>query len=75
MGNKPINQKAKNELKQNMEDFKKYLGQKEIELSKTTEFLVYYTLPYIPNPRNHPTYDQLFKLEWTKDLKNNCKIA
>jgi len=69
MGSKPINQKAQNELKQNMEDFKKYLEQKEIELSKTTEFLVYYTLPYIPNPRGHPTYDQLFKPECTKDLK------
>ena len=75
MGNKPINQKAQNELKQNMEDFKKYLEQKEIELSKTTEFLAYYALPYIPNPRGHPTYDQLFKPEWTNDLKEqlqNC---
>ena len=45
-----------------MEDFKKYLEQKEIELSKTTEFLAYYALPYIPNPRGHPTYEQLFKL-------------
>ena len=75
MGNKPINQKAQTELKQNMEDFKKYLEQKEIELSKTTEFLAYYALPYIPNPKGHPTYDQLFKPEWTNDLKEqlqNC---
>ena len=75
MGNKPINQKAQNELKQNMEDFKKYLEKKEIELSKTTEFLAYYALPYIPNPKGHPTYAQLFKPEWVKDLKNqliNC---
>ena len=75
MGNKPINQKAQTELKQNMEDFKKYLEQKEIELSKTTEFLAYYALPYIPNPKGHPTYEQLFKPEWTNDLKEqlqNC---
>ncbi len=75
MGNKPINQKAQIELKQNMEDFKKYLEQKEIELSKTTEFLAYYALPYIPNPKNHPTYEQLFRPEWTNDLKEqlqNC---
>ena len=75
MGNKPINQKAQNELKQNMEDFKKYLEKKEIELSKTTEFLAYYALPYIPNPKGHPTYAQLFKPEWIVDLKNqliNC---
>ena len=75
MGNKPVNQKAQSELRQNMEDFKKYLEKKEIELSKTTEFLAYYALPYIPNPKGHPTYAQLFKPEWVKDLKNqliNC---
>ena len=75
MGNKVMNQKAQTELKQNMEDFKKYLEQKEIELSKTTEFLAYYALPYIPNPKGHPTYEKLFKPEWTNDLKEklqNC---
>ena len=75
MGNKPLNQKAQIELKQNMEDFKKYLEQKEIELSKTTEFLAYYALPYIPNPKGHPTYEKLFQPEWTNDLKEqlqNC---
>jgi hypothetical protein len=44
-------------------------------LSKTTEFLAYYALPYIPNPRGHPTYEKLFKPEWTNDLKEqlqNC---
>ena len=75
MGNKQISQKAQSELKQNMEDFKKFLEKKEIELSKTTEFLAYYALPYIPNPKGHPTYAQLFKPEWTNDLKTqliNC---
>ena len=75
MGNKQINQKAQSELKRNMEDFKKFLEKKEIELSKTTEFLAYYALPYIPNPKGHPTYAQLFKPEWTNDLKTqliNC---
>ena len=75
MGNKPINQKAQSDLRQNMEDFKKYLETKEVELSKTTEFLAYYALPYIPNPKGHPSYTQLFKPEWVKDLKNqliNC---
>ena len=75
MGNKVMNQKAQTELKQNMEDYKKYLEQKEIELSKTTEFLAYYALPYIPNPKGHPTYEKLFKPEWTNDLKEklqNC---
>ena len=61
------------ELKTNMEDFKKYLETKEIELSKTTEFLAYYALPYVPNPKEHPSYQSLFAPEWTKELKEKIK--
>ena len=65
---KNITPQIQQKLKQNMEDFKKYLDNKEIELSKTTEFLAYYALPYVPNPRNHPSYQQLFKQEWVNGL-------
>jgi hypothetical protein len=34
-----------------MQEFKAYLELKEIELSKTTEYLAFYALPYIQNPR------------------------
>ena len=70
---KNITPQIQQKLKQNMEDFKKYLDNKEIELSKTTEFLAYYALPYVPNPRNHPSYQQLFKQEWVNGLKEKIK--
>lgn len=38
-------------MKSRMQDFKLYLESKEIEMSKTTEYLAYYALPYIQNPR------------------------
>ena len=56
-----------------MEEFKKYLDSKQIELSKTTEFLAYYALPYVPNPKEHPSYKQLFTLEWVNGLKDKIK--
>ena len=70
---KNITPQIQQKLKQNMEDFKKYLDNKEIELSKTTEFLAYYALPYVPNPKNHPSYQQLFKQEWVNGLKEKIK--
>ena len=68
-----INLKVQSEMKENMEYFKKYLENKEIELSKTTEFLAFYALPYIPNPKGHPSYEKLFKPEWVNDLKDQIQ--
>lgn len=34
-----------------MQEFKNYLESKEVELSKTTEYLAYYALPYVQNAR------------------------
>jgi hypothetical protein len=38
------------ELKREQSDFKLFLDTKGADLSKTSEFLAYYALPYIPNP-------------------------
>ena len=73
LGDKKMTPQIQKELKNNMEDFKKYLETKEIELSKTTEFLAYYALPYVPNPKEHPSYQSLFSPEWTKELKEKIK--
>lgn len=73
LGDKKMTPQIQKELKINMEDFKKYLETKEIELSKTTEFLAYYALPYVPNPKEHPSYQSLFSPEWTKELKEKIK--
>lgn len=38
------------ELKREQSEFKQFLDTKGADLSKTSEFLAYYALPYIPNP-------------------------
>ena len=61
--NNPNTQKI---LKQNMEEFKIYLEQNNTEQFKIQEFLPYYALPYIPDPRKNPAYANLFTPEWVK---------
>ena len=56
-----------------MKEFKKYLETKEIELSKTTEFLAYYALPYVSNSKEHPSYQNLFTKTWIDELKDQIK--
>ena len=63
-------EKVQKKLKKNMEEFKLFLeknkSEKENELS--SEFLSYYALPYIPDPRNNINYINLFKPNWSKCL-------
>ena len=61
------------ELKKEQSDFKQFLDTKGSDLSKTSEFLAYYALPYIPNPMQHPSFQQLFTMEWVADLKAKIK--
>jgi LisH domain-containing protein ARMC9 len=56
-------------VKQRQKEFKKFLDTKGSQLSKTSEFLPYYALPYVPNPIDHPSFKQLFSTEWIKNLK------
>ena len=44
----------------NMHDFKNYLETRGATLSQTTEFLPFYALPFVPNPKGHPSYKELF---------------
>lgn len=44
------------ELKREQAEFKQFLDTKGADLSKTSEFLAYYALPYIPNPMQHPSF-------------------
>ena len=43
-----------------MNAFKRYLETRGSSLSQTTEFLPFYALPFVPNPRTHPSYKELF---------------
>lgn len=51
-----------------MEYFRQYLDSKGSELSKTTELLSFYALPYIPKPSEHAGFKQLFTAEWVNNL-------
>lgn len=53
----------------NMQEFKSYLETRGSTLSQTTEFLPYYALPFVPNPKGHPSYKELFTDIWVKDLE------
>ncbi len=45
-----------------MNHFKVFLETAGASLSQTTEFLPYYALPYVPNPKAHPSYKELFSV-------------
>ena len=58
-------EKIQKNLKKNMEEFKSFLERNKPQSESSSEFLAYYALPYIPDPRNNFTYVNLFKPEWT----------
>jgi len=45
-----------------MIEFKKYLESNGAALSQTTEFVAFYALPYVPNPKSHPAFKTLFEV-------------
>eukprot|EP00051_Salpingoeca_urceolata_P015823 m.207063 g.207063 ORF g.207063 m.207063 type:complete len:831 (-) comp18511_c0_seq4:168-2660(-) len=49
--------------------FRSFLETKGAALSKTTEFLPFYALPFVPDPDQHPSFQVLFSNEWVPDLK------
>ena len=61
-------EKTSQKLKKNMEEFKSFLEQNKSESEFSSEFLAYYALPYITDPRNNSNYLNLFKPEWSKCL-------
>jgi hypothetical protein len=72
----PNNPQAGNnekELKKELQAFKVFLDTKGAELSKTSEFLQYYALPYVTNPMEHPIFKGLCSKKWGNDLKSKVK--
>ncbi|TPP57594.1 Armadillo repeat containing 9 [Fasciola gigantica] len=53
---------------QSLQEFRHYLETKGALLSQSTDLLPYYALPYAPNPKEHPVYQQLFKEPWRKSV-------
>lgn len=50
------------EFDERISSFKKYLETRGGALSQNTEFLPYYALPYVSNPRVHPSFKDLFQV-------------
>ena len=71
--NQGFRPQTEEELKIAQMDFKDYLDSRGAELSKTSEFLAYYALPYIQNPMQHPSFTALFTMEWVNQLKSKLK--
>ncbi|KAI8895879.1 hypothetical protein BC833DRAFT_599755 [Globomyces pollinis-pini] len=56
-------------LEKSMDKFKKFLELRGGEWSTEPQFLQYYALPYLPDPKCHPTFKSLFDMNWHMDLK------
>jgi hypothetical protein len=67
--NQSYRPRTEKELKKEQNDFKQYLDTKGAELSRTSEFLAFYALPYIQNPKDHPSFSQLYTMDWVNQLK------
>ncbi|KAK6177323.1 hypothetical protein SNE40_015447 [Patella caerulea] len=62
-------EKTQAEVDQSMGEFKQYLENRGATLSQTTEFLPFYALPFVPNPKAHPSYKELFLDSWSQDME------
>jgi len=72
MGSGPQVQNEK-DLRRELAAFKQYLDTRGADLSKTSEFLQYYALPYVQNPLSHPTFRSVCSKKWATDLRNKLK--
>ena len=50
------------EFEERIFHLKHYLETRGAALSQTTEFLPYYALPFVPNPKVHPSFRELFQV-------------
>ena len=52
-----------------MQAFKHYLETEGASLAVTPEFLAYYAMPYVPEISKHPSFKDLFSVNWAQALK------
>jgi hypothetical protein len=71
--NNPQGVNNEKELRKELNAFKLFLDTKGAELSKTSEFLQYYALPYVQSPLEHPTFKGLCSKKWGNDLRAKLK--
>ncbi|KAI9334924.1 hypothetical protein BDR26DRAFT_1009498 [Obelidium mucronatum] len=62
---------AKNySISSTMDAFKLFLETRGADLCKTTQFLSYYALPYVPDARAHPSFNEIFTERHVTDLES-----
>ncbi|XP_030228129.1 lisH domain-containing protein ARMC9 isoform X1 [Gadus morhua] len=61
------------EFEERIFHLKHYLETRGAALSQTTEFLPYYALPFVPNPKVHPSFRELFQDSWIPELKEKLE--
>ena len=61
------------DLRRELNEFKTFLDTRGQDLSKTSEFLQYYALPYVQNPLQHPTFRGVCTKKWATELRNKLK--
>jgi hypothetical protein len=69
----PILSNQPSQLEVSMDRFKKFLEQRG-EWAQEPEFLQYYALPYLPDPKTHPSFRILFESQWLDKLKQELDV-
>ncbi|KAJ3395434.1 LisH domain-containing protein armc9 [Lobulomyces angularis] len=60
-------------IEDTMQTLKEYLGTRGSDLCKTTQFLSFYALPYVPDPTQHPSFKDLFSKRWVEEIEERLK--
>ncbi|XP_014671711.1 PREDICTED: lisH domain-containing protein ARMC9-like [Priapulus caudatus] len=71
--NEENNDQNKAKVEDCMKIFKNYIENRGSVLAQTTEFLPYYALPFVKNPASHPSFDVLFKEDWSKHQRTQLE--
>jgi hypothetical protein len=53
--------------------FKRYLDTRGQRMSKESDFVPYFALPYVPDPSDHPSYAPMFEKSWQGDLRGELE--
>jgi LisH domain-containing protein ARMC9 len=61
-------------VKESMLIFKTFLDKHGHEFCGNQVCLQYYALPYVPNPRTHPSFKEIFDPRWKEELQERLEL-
>jgi hypothetical protein len=56
-----------------MMEFKKYLEKNSTKLSQSQQYIPFYALPYVPDPKSHTLFRETFTEQWILSLEDELK--